>query len=114
MALSNTASLLLCLSASAGCNAIMGSLMAQVPHVDGRWRGRVIEVAVFDDRARASTAAALEVTAGPDPADMRPRHASATRVSDAHSGATPPLLVRCGGDGCRVIDPAELPVGRTV
>lgn len=84
----------------AGCNAIMGALMAPsgTPAVRGHWEGRVERVVVYDDHGQAHDALALEILDGPTAAEMRSSWEGhgPVRISQARGGGTRPLLARWG------------------
>jgi hypothetical protein len=91
----------------AGCEALAAPFMAQVPHTDGRWSGRIVPVEVRDQRGEhVYMAAALDLTGGTGFDRMKAAAAPGSRVR------TP--LLATEDSGIRIIDPAKLPVGREV
>ena len=97
------APLLACLCGGC-CGGGVRGLVAQLPHVDGRWTGRVVPVEVNIDGAVTYQAAALELTGG------TPFERTLGPVWPELGGGRRPLLVTDETDP-HILDPSAFDAG---
>lgn len=114
------ATVLLAVFTCSGCRLPGGD---SVPHIKGRWTGRVVPVTVYDDFGGVYNAAALQVDGGPGyarspggrsrPASEPLRRRIGPVTAEMGAGELP-LLVD-GGEGIPTVIPAAtLPMGKRI